>query len=151
MYLCIPCCCDACLKSSALRVGVKTLHNAITKFCALHFFVATTFRSQSIGVAKVVDLPPHHWRLKPIAFQIQGTANAMQCILAFDKCSGLKFPYLMNMAMPHNSIAVHCNGPFINLSSPNTYFHLKHARALFFCTGYKGRRLIYSMRYEMAS
>jgi len=29
MYLCIPCYCDACLKSSALRVGVKTLHNTI--------------------------------------------------------------------------------------------------------------------------
>ena len=26
MYLCIPRYCDACLKSSALRVGVKTLH-----------------------------------------------------------------------------------------------------------------------------
>jgi len=25
VYLCIPCYCDACLKSSALRVGVKTL------------------------------------------------------------------------------------------------------------------------------
>ena len=25
----IPCCCDACLKSHALRVGVKTLHNPI--------------------------------------------------------------------------------------------------------------------------
>ena len=29
MYLCIPCYGDACLKSSALRVGVKTLHNTI--------------------------------------------------------------------------------------------------------------------------
>jgi len=29
MYLCIPCYCDARLKSSALRVGVKTLHNAM--------------------------------------------------------------------------------------------------------------------------
>ena len=29
MYLCIPGCYDACLKSSALRVGVKTLHNTI--------------------------------------------------------------------------------------------------------------------------
>ena len=29
MYLCIPCYCDACLKSSALRVGVKTLHNTM--------------------------------------------------------------------------------------------------------------------------
>jgi len=27
MYLRIPYYCDACLKSSALRVGVKTLHN----------------------------------------------------------------------------------------------------------------------------
>jgi len=27
MYLCVLCYCDACLKSSALRVGVKTLHN----------------------------------------------------------------------------------------------------------------------------
>jgi len=27
MYLCIRCYCDACLKSSALRAGVKTLHN----------------------------------------------------------------------------------------------------------------------------
>jgi len=27
MYLCVPCYCDACLKSVALRVGVKTLHN----------------------------------------------------------------------------------------------------------------------------
>ena len=27
MYLCIPCYCDTCLKSSALRVGVKTSHN----------------------------------------------------------------------------------------------------------------------------
>jgi len=29
MYLCIPCHCDACIKSSALCVGVKTLHNTI--------------------------------------------------------------------------------------------------------------------------
>ena len=29
MYLCIPCYCDACLNSSALRVGVKTLLNTI--------------------------------------------------------------------------------------------------------------------------
>jgi len=29
MYLRIPCYCDACLNSSALRVGVKTLHNTI--------------------------------------------------------------------------------------------------------------------------
>jgi len=29
MYFCIPCYCDACLKSSALRVGVKTFHNTI--------------------------------------------------------------------------------------------------------------------------
>jgi len=27
MYLCVPCHCDACFKSSALRMGVKTLHN----------------------------------------------------------------------------------------------------------------------------
>jgi len=32
MYLRIPCYCDACLKSSALRVGVKTLHNIIQYF-----------------------------------------------------------------------------------------------------------------------
>ena len=31
MYLCIPCYCVACLKSRALRVGVKTLHNTIQK------------------------------------------------------------------------------------------------------------------------
>ena len=30
MYLCISLYCDACLQSSALRVGVKTLHNAIS-------------------------------------------------------------------------------------------------------------------------
>jgi len=29
MYLRVPCYCDACLNSSALRVGVKTLLNAI--------------------------------------------------------------------------------------------------------------------------
>jgi len=29
MYLRIPCYCDACLKSSSLRVGMKTLHNTI--------------------------------------------------------------------------------------------------------------------------
>jgi len=29
MYLCIPCYCDACLKSNALRMRVKTLHNTI--------------------------------------------------------------------------------------------------------------------------
>ena len=29
VHLCISLCCDACLKSSALRVGVKTLHNTI--------------------------------------------------------------------------------------------------------------------------
>jgi len=29
MYLRIPCYCDACLNSSALRVGVKTLLNTI--------------------------------------------------------------------------------------------------------------------------
>jgi len=27
MYLCVTCYCGACLKYSALRVGVKTLHN----------------------------------------------------------------------------------------------------------------------------
>jgi len=27
--LCVPCYCDACLKSSALCVGVKTLHNTM--------------------------------------------------------------------------------------------------------------------------
>jgi len=27
VYLCFSLCCDACLKSSVLRVGVKTLHN----------------------------------------------------------------------------------------------------------------------------
>ena len=27
MYLCVLCYCDTCLKSGALRVGVKTLHN----------------------------------------------------------------------------------------------------------------------------
>jgi len=30
MCLCVPCYCDTCLKSSALRVGMKTLHNAIS-------------------------------------------------------------------------------------------------------------------------
>jgi len=30
MYLCISLYCDACLKSSALRVEVKTLHNTIS-------------------------------------------------------------------------------------------------------------------------
>jgi len=30
MYLCVLCCCDACLKSSALRVGVKTLYTMST-------------------------------------------------------------------------------------------------------------------------
>jgi len=34
MYWRIPCYCDACLKSSALRVGVKTLDN--TKFLQLY-------------------------------------------------------------------------------------------------------------------
>jgi len=29
MYLCVFCYCDACLKSSALRVGVKTLYNTL--------------------------------------------------------------------------------------------------------------------------
>jgi len=29
MYLCIPCYCNACLKFSAFRVGVKTLHNTV--------------------------------------------------------------------------------------------------------------------------
>jgi len=29
IYLCIPCYYDACLKSSAMRVGVKTLHNTM--------------------------------------------------------------------------------------------------------------------------
>ena len=36
MYLCIACYCDACLKSIALRVGVKTLHNTFTKSCFSH-------------------------------------------------------------------------------------------------------------------
>ena len=31
MSLCIACYCDACLKSSTLHVGVKTLHNTITR------------------------------------------------------------------------------------------------------------------------
>jgi len=35
MYLRIPCYCDACLKSSALRVGVKTLHNTIQQYKSL--------------------------------------------------------------------------------------------------------------------
>jgi len=30
IYFCIRCYCDVCLKSSALRVGVKMLHNTIT-------------------------------------------------------------------------------------------------------------------------
>jgi len=34
MYLCIPCYCDACLKCSALRMGVEMLPN--TNF--LHFY-----------------------------------------------------------------------------------------------------------------
>jgi len=45
MYLCIPCYCDACLKSSAMRVGVKTLHNTQyntiftnSKLSEKHFF-----------------------------------------------------------------------------------------------------------------
>jgi len=29
MYMCVPCYCDACLKSSMLHVGVKTLHNTV--------------------------------------------------------------------------------------------------------------------------
>jgi len=29
MYFCVPCYCDACLKSSALCVGMKTLHNTL--------------------------------------------------------------------------------------------------------------------------
>ena len=33
MYLCIPCYCDACSKPSALRVGVKMLHNT-TDLCS---------------------------------------------------------------------------------------------------------------------
>jgi len=33
MYLRIPCYCDACLNSSALRVGVKTLLNTIQSLC----------------------------------------------------------------------------------------------------------------------
>jgi len=36
MYLCIPCYCDACLKSSALRVGVKTLHNTMSVHSTWH-------------------------------------------------------------------------------------------------------------------
>jgi len=35
MYLCVLCYCDACLKSSGLRVGVKTLHN---KQCQLVYY-----------------------------------------------------------------------------------------------------------------
>jgi len=34
MYLCVPCYCDACLKSGALRVGVKTLAYTI-QICQL--------------------------------------------------------------------------------------------------------------------
>jgi len=36
MYLCIPCYCDACLKSSALRVGVKTLHTKHKNYLAFY-------------------------------------------------------------------------------------------------------------------
>jgi len=31
MYLCIPCYCDACLKSNVLHVGVTTLHNTMER------------------------------------------------------------------------------------------------------------------------
>jgi len=46
-YLCIPCYCDACLKSSssALRVGEKTLHNTTISLCfqlALRNYSATS-------------------------------------------------------------------------------------------------------------
>jgi len=41
MYLCVPCYSDACLKSSALRVGMKTLHNTIQSslFYYLHLCI----------------------------------------------------------------------------------------------------------------
>jgi len=35
IYLCVLCYCDACLKSGALRVGVKTLHNTHVSTCSL--------------------------------------------------------------------------------------------------------------------
>jgi len=38
MYLCVLCYCDACLKSSALRVGVKTLHNAQCQLVVYQFW-----------------------------------------------------------------------------------------------------------------
>jgi len=42
MYLCIPCYCDACLKSITLRVGVKTSHNTVYRFDSIH--VSIRFR-----------------------------------------------------------------------------------------------------------
>jgi len=42
VYLCLSLYCDACLKSSAFRVGVKTLHNTIQfqKIVTSEFFVS---------------------------------------------------------------------------------------------------------------
>ena len=38
-YLCISCYCETCLKSSALRVGVKTLYNTILIIECMLLFV----------------------------------------------------------------------------------------------------------------
>ena len=53
MYLCILCYCDACLKSSALRVGVKTLCNTP---CQLVVSVV-----QEAGVQGVQAHPQKFW------------------------------------------------------------------------------------------
>ena len=40
MHLRIPCYCDACLNSSALRVGVRTLLNTITPIkCVMSYYL----------------------------------------------------------------------------------------------------------------
>ena len=51
MHLCVPCYCDACLKSSTLRVEMKTLHDT------LYHGVANTSISidRSIAESKLVD------------------------------------------------------------------------------------------------
>jgi len=43
VYLCVPCYCDAYLKSSALHVGVKTLHNTILHSLFILWYNAKQF------------------------------------------------------------------------------------------------------------
>jgi len=54
MYLCFPCYCDACLNSSNLRVGLKTLLNTTIEHSRLQHVVQVHGSSGTLGCANVL-------------------------------------------------------------------------------------------------